>query len=216
MTNESQETAGTGAETTIREAVGVFHDEATLQAAVDDLLNANFDRAELSLLAGQQAVEEKLGHVYEKVADLEDDPNVPRVAYRGRDSLTEGRAALAGGLAYIGAVATAGAVVATGGTLAAVIAAAVAAGGGGGLIGTLAARWLGKDRAKNLQLQLEHGGILLWVRLRDPEHEKRAVEILSSHGAEDVHVHELPAPTGPQGHPLHGVIPDPFLPGARV
>lgn len=36
----------------VREAVGVFHDERTLQAAADDLLVAGFDRADLSLLAG--------------------------------------------------------------------------------------------------------------------------------------------------------------------
>ena len=36
------------AEETVREAVGVFHDEATLQAAVDDLLISGFDRSWIS------------------------------------------------------------------------------------------------------------------------------------------------------------------------
>ncbi|TVR80543.1 MAG: hypothetical protein EA405_10645 [Rhodospirillales bacterium] len=216
MTQEPQDSGGPGTENTIREAVAVFQDESSLQAAVDDLLNAGFDRSELSLLAGQEAVDQKLGHVYEKVSDLEDDPSAPRVAYRGRDSLTEGRAALAGGLGYVGAVVAGGAVVATGGTLAAVIAATVAAGGGGGLLGTLAARWLGKERAKNLEAQLEHGGILLWVRVRDAAHEQRALSILSQHSTDDVHVHDLPAGTSPEGAPIDGFVPDPFLPGARV
>src|SRR5262245_20434286 len=52
--------------TGIREAVGVFHDERSLQAAVDALLIAGFDRSHLSLLAGQGSIEAKLGHRFEK------------------------------------------------------------------------------------------------------------------------------------------------------
>ena len=64
-----------------REAVGIFHDAETFQAAVDDLLSAGFHRAELSFLASEHAVEEKLGHRYRRAAALADDPAVPRVAY---------------------------------------------------------------------------------------------------------------------------------------
>jgi hypothetical protein len=200
----------------IREAVAVFHDQKTFQAAVDDLLNAGFEYADISLLASEKTVQDKLGHIYEKINELEDDPDVPRVAYTDRDSLVEGRAALAGGLGYIGAVAAAGAIVATGGTLAAIIAGAVIAGGSGGLIGTLAARWLGRDRAKNLQVQLDKGGLLLWVRLRDKEVERKALDILTRLSADDVHVHELPAPSNPEGAPWQGLSPDPFLRGAKI
>jgi hypothetical protein len=200
----------------IREAVGVFHDQKTFQEAVDDLLNAGFEYADISLLAGEKAVEQKLGHRYEKVSEIEDDPDVPRVAYADRDSLVEGRAAMAGGLAYIGAVAAAGAIVASGGTLAAVIAGAAAAGGGAGLIGTLSTRWLGKDRAKDLQSQLDKGGLLLWARVRDENMERKALQILTRLSADDVHVHELPAPTNPEGAPWQGLSPDPFLPGAKI
>lgn len=200
----------------IREAVAVFHDQPVFQAAADDLMNSGFDRSELSLLASHKTVEQKLGHLYEKISELEDDPNVPRVAYSGRDSLTEGRTAIVGGLAYIGAVAAVGAIVASGGTLAAAIAGAVVAGGSGGLLGTFGARWLGRDRATEIQSQIEKGGLLLWVRVRDAEHEQRALEILNRHSAEDVHVHDLPAPKDPEGAPLQGFSPDPFLPNARI
>src|SRR5262245_45186835 len=44
------------AEVKLREAVGVFHEEATLRAAVDALLIAGFDRSDLSLLAGERRV----------------------------------------------------------------------------------------------------------------------------------------------------------------
>ena len=35
--------------------------------------------------------------------------------------------------------------------------------------------------------QIERGGVLLWVRLRDAEAEQRALDILRRHSAHDVH-----------------------------
>jgi hypothetical protein len=204
------------AQQNIREAVGVFHDRDSFQTAVEDLMSAGFDRSELSLLAGERAIEDKLGHAYRRVQELEDDPTVPRAAYVGNHSLAEGRTGVIGGLAYVGAVVGAGAVVASGGTLAAAIAAAAIAGGGGGLIGGWAARFLGRDRARALQHQLDHGGLLLWVYVRDQAHEQRAIEILTKNGAEDVHVHDLPGSRDPADNPLTGVELDPFLPDARI
>ncbi len=201
---------------TTREAVGVFPSWTSLQGAVDELLSSGFDRSELSLLASQKIVEEKLGHLYDKISELEDDAAVPRAAFVGRDSLVEGRTGMIGGLAYIGAMAAVGAVVASGGTLAAVIAAAAVAGGSGGLLGTMAARWLGRDRAKEMQAQIDMGGLLLWVRLRDGAHEERAVAVLNRHAAGDVHVHNLARGDAPELDPLSGWQPDPFLPRARV
>ena len=201
---------------TIREAVGVFQDWSSLQAAVDELQASGFDRSEISLLAGEQAVEAKLGHVYQKVQELEDDPRVPRTAFVGRDSILEGRVGIIGGLAYIGAIATIGAVVASGGTVVAAVLGAVAAGGGGGLIGSVASRLIGRDRADQIEAQLGKGGLLLWVKIRDGDHEQRAMEILTKHSADDVHVHEIPGSAVPENDPLAGFEPDPFLPKARV
>jgi hypothetical protein len=45
---------------TVREAVGVFNRSEDLQDAIDELLSSGFDRAELSLLASEHAVEESL------------------------------------------------------------------------------------------------------------------------------------------------------------
>jgi hypothetical protein len=201
---------------TIREAVGVFHDRESFLNAVDDLLSAGFDRSDLSLLAGEQAVEDKLGHAYERAQDLEDNADVPRVAFVGDHSLAEAGTGIIGGLAYIGAVAAAGAVVASGGALAATIAAAAIAGGGGGAIGAIGARVLGRDRAQALKGQLDRGGLLLWVRVRNEACEQRASDILTRNGAEDVHVHDLPGSEIPADNPLKGLELDPFLPGSRL
>jgi hypothetical protein len=176
---------------TLTEAVAVFHDGASLQDAVDELLSSGFNQAELSLLASEQAVEEKLGHAYCKVGQLEDDISVPRTAYVSTESRGDEEGGLIGGLVYIGAAAAAGAVVASGGALGSVLVGMAIAGGAGGLIGALLAKLVGDHHARYLQEQLDHGGLLLWVRTRDSAHEKKAVSVLKKHSAHDVHTHPI-------------------------
>ncbi len=214
MAKGKEDAAAGGA--TVREAVGVFHNRDSFQASVDELLNSGFDRSELSILAGQRTVEENLGDVYEKVADLEDSPTAPRTAYIGKDSMVEAKTGIVGGLAYVGALAAVGSVVASGGTVGWAVVGALLAGGGGGALGAWISRHLGRDRAKSVEEQLAKGGVLLWVRVRDEDREKRAVDILTRHSADDVHIHDLPALSEPEKDPLTGVEPDPFLPKARV
>ena len=149
------------ANATIREAVGVFHDEKSLHAAADELMISGFDRSDLSLMAGHRTVERKLGRMYVKITELQDDPDVPYMAYVGTDSRTEGKAAVIGGLSYVGAVAAAGMVVASGGTAAAVLIGAAAAGGAGGLIGAALSRFIDRHHAGYLQAQLDRGGLVL-------------------------------------------------------
>lgn len=203
-------------ETVCHEAVGVFADWPSLQRAVDELLVNGFDRSDVSMLAGEKVVEQKLGRVYEKVSELEDDASVPRAAFVGRDSLTEGKAGAIGVLGYLGAATAVGAVVASGGALAWTIVAAVAAGGGGVALGSLVAKALGRQRAHDLQAQIERGGLLLWVRTGGPESQKKAADILQRFGATDVHIHAFETASLPDRDPLTGFNPDPFLPNARV
>ena len=127
-----------------------------------------------------------------KVTELEDDPSVPRSAYVSTEAIGEAEGALIGGLVYIGAVAAAGAIVASGGPIAVAIVAAAMTGGAGGLIGSDLAKLVGRHHADHLQEQLRRGGLLLWVRTRDKNHEERAIGVLSKHSAHDVHTHALP------------------------
>ena len=184
------------ADTFSREAVGTFHDEKSLRSAADALMISGFDRSYLSLLASDRTVDQKLGRHYQRIAELEDDPDVPTQAYVGTDSRVEGQAALVGGFVYVGAIASIGAVVASGGAATlALIGAVLAGGAGGGALGAVLARLLNKRHAAKLETQLGRGGLLLWVRTPQAEHEQRAIDILKQHGAEDVHVHTLPGET---------------------
>lgn len=176
---------------TVREAVGVFDSADALETAVDELQSSGFDRAEIGLLAGENVVVEKLGHLYKRTEELEDDDKVPRTAFVSTESIGDAEGGLVGALLYIGAIAVGGAVVASGGAPAAALLAAAIGGGVGGMAGIGLAGLVGKHHADYLEKQLDHGGLLLWVRTRDPAHEKRATEILSRHSAHDVHVHGI-------------------------
>ena len=177
----------------VSEAVAVFHDVSDLDAAVEELRAAGFAKDDISLLASEDAVEKKLGHRYQRVEELEDDPDAPRVAYRTRSSLGESEDRLIGSLTYLPAVVAAGTVVASAGVVAAAVTGTAIA---GALIGTVLAHWLDQSHAEHLQEQLDRGGLLLWVRTPDEDAERRALEILTRHSAHDVHVHQLPARVG--------------------
>jgi hypothetical protein len=173
----------------VTEAVAVFHDVSDLDAAVEELRAAGFDKDDISLLATEQAVNRKLGHRYERVEELEDDPAAPRVAYRTRASLGESEDRLIGSLTYLPAVVAAGTVVASAGVVAAAVTGTAIA---GALIGTVLSHWLDQSHAEHLQEQLDRGGLLLWVRTPDPDTQQRALAILTRHSAHDVHIHRLP------------------------
>lgn len=175
-----------------REAVAVFARPEDMEAAIDELLSSGFARAELSLLASSETVREKLGHSFSSTRELEDDTDVPTTAYVARESVGDAEGAVIGGLMYVGAFLGFGPVVASGGAIGAAILAAVLGGGAGGALGSIFASIIGKKHADHLQEQMAAGGILLWVRTRDTDHEERARKILSRHSGQDVHLHGIP------------------------
>ncbi len=173
----------------VREVAALFHTAESLESAIDELLSSGFDRAEISLLASEQAVEDKLGQRYERTSELMDADGVPRSVFVSSAAIGDAEGGLIGGLAYVGATVAAGAVVVAGGALAATIAATLVAGGAGGLIGSVLAKWVGHHHAAFFDEQIGRGGLLLWVRAWSPEDEERAARILRRHCADHVHVH---------------------------
>lgn len=171
------------------EVVGVFHAADGLESAIEELLSSGFDRAQLSLLASERAIEDKLKHGYRSVAELADDPTVPRTAYVSSAAVGDAQGALIGGLTYVGATSAIGAVVMSGGALAATLVAAIVAGGAGTLLGSILARLVGQHHAENMNEQIERGGLLLWVRAWEAEDDALAISILRKHGGGHVHSH---------------------------
>jgi hypothetical protein len=63
--------------------------------------------------------------------------------------------------------------------------------GAGARAGIGLGKLLDQRLSREFESQLEHGGILLWVRLNDsPTCEKQAVDTLNRHGGHHVHLHQ--------------------------
>lgn len=171
-----------------REAVALFKDERSLQAAIDELLASGFDRAELSLLATEEALRRTFGSRFKTSAALEDAKGVPRSCYVSPEAIGDAEGGIIGGLVYAGAVAAIGSVTLAGGGPAVVLAAALVAGGAGGLVGTILAGLIEGIHVIHVHDHLRHGGLLLWVRTWTSGDEERATAILRRHSGRDVHV----------------------------
>jgi hypothetical protein len=195
----------------LKEAVGVFGDPAALEAAVDALELAGFDRAAMSVLATDAKATEQVRRFYRSVRDIEDSGRAARDAFVSRDSRTEGEAAAVGIPLYIGGFAGAAAVAATGGALALAIAAAIAGAAAGAGLGAILAASIAHRHAARVQDQLFKGGLILWVNVPNPDVEKRAVAILDKMDARDVHVHEIEREWSPSDIPLSVGQADPLL-----
>lgn len=176
----------------VREAVAIFDDLESMQDAIDELTNSGFDLADLSFVAGERTVEEKLGHIYNRVEELADNPDVPTSTFVPNEMVSETKGALIGAPLYIAAATATGITVAAGGPLALTIGAAVAAGGAGAAFGGVLAKIFGDRHAKYLQEQIDRGGLILWVRARDEAHGQRAVQILSRYSSHEVRLQGAP------------------------
>ena len=174
----------------VPEAVGVFDSFDALQTAFDDLRMAGFSRYDLSLLGGEEALREKLGDAWWRSQDLADNPDVPRAAFVSEEAMGELEGAIIGGAFFIPSYIAVAAAAAAGATLAATAAAVAIVGLPAVVVGTLLARRADKYHRDYYTRQIEHGGILLWVRVAHKEKERQAVEILKKHSGRDVHVHD--------------------------
>tara|TARA_R110002124_G_scaffold149220_1_gene315016 strand:- start:154835 stop:155824 length:990 start_codon:yes stop_codon:yes gene_type:complete len=176
----------------VHEAVGVFDNEESLQAAIDELEERGFMRQELSILADDKTVEDKLDHVYKRVTHAQDDPAAPRTIFIPDETRGDAQGALIATPLYIAATTASAVIVASGGTILSALLAASAAGAVGTAIGAVLANFVAKHHADYILSQIERGGLLLWVNLRSPEQADLAIDILNKHSAHNVHTHNIP------------------------
>ena len=194
----------------MRETVGVFNDEETLETAVDELSVAGFRESAISVLASAGKTKGGLSRIFRSVTEIEDSGEAPQTEFVSSNSRVEGTAALISvplhrrsrrGLGRIGS-----------GRLAR-------------LRSRLGRRARGHRRGSRRHLalaihsrhvrrireQLKLGGLVLWVSTPTAETERRAAQILKNLGARDVHVHEVQRKWSFESMPLtHGPY-DPFV-----
>jgi hypothetical protein len=201
----------------VREVAGVFHSYDALDAAVEALLLAGFDRTDIDRMAAIDKVQGKIGPVYVASEELADVPLTPRQAVILREDASSTIALVASVTAAAVAIGTALVMMVSGSTptnagVAAVIAAAIA----GGIAAVVAWRIVTREKIAGLDSHMTERGIVLWVRVRTPEREDVAQKILMDHGARAVRVHEIEIEKTTEEIPLSSLRPDPWLGSERL
>lgn len=190
-----------------REAVAIFDKEASLNAAVDALMQAGWSQDDMSLLGNA----DRAAQLSKPVAVLGDEDDAPRAAYVSPDSRTEGLAAITAGPALLAGLGAA-AIVTSGGVallpVMAITAGSAAVAGGAGL---LFARAFGRKHSEWLQKQVLDGGLLLWVHAPDSSKDAILLAALRDNGGRNVHIHVATRSWGVNDIPFHDAQPDPFL-----
>jgi hypothetical protein len=191
-----------------REATGVFHSRKALDAAVQELLVAGYDRADIDVSASPDELQRRLNCRSIPPEDLADVPTAPREPFVGEDDviITD---AVFGGVVGCAAALAIGYYLATRniGPLSAVLFAALCGFVVGGGAVFWARRRLRRERARGLERLSEAQGLVIWVRVHSEEKETEAQEFLLRHGAEAVHVHEIELPKRTEDLPLGSVEP---------
>jgi hypothetical protein len=195
----------------VRQVAGVLRSRDTLAAAVDALLRAGFDRADIDVISGSSPAREKLGGAHVSVEKFPDVAGVPRQVLFAREDIIEVVALAFAIVIFAGAALAAWAVTASGGSLAwagaAAVIGAVAAGG----IGALMARAFARKQVRERASQLGARDFALYVRVRSPEQEAKAQDILVRYGAEAVRPHEVQIQKRLENLPLHSLRQDSWL-----
>ncbi len=156
----------------VTEVVGRFAGQEGFTAAVEELLQAGFGPSDLSVLDTHEA----LG-----------------AAGSSGEAWQTALAGLVGEIKYVGPITAAGLIGIATGPVGAAISAAVAAGLTGAALAELLETIRATPHTESFARALEAGALLLWVRAADAERETKASEVLSRHGAQDVHRHQRPA-----------------------
>lgn len=163
-----QESDTAGSTPGLTEVVGRFADRESFMAAVADLRASGFETSELSVLDSHESITASAG--------------------RG-EAWKESLAGLVGEIKYVGPLTTAGLIAIATGPVGMAISGVVAAGITGVALHELLEKVRATPHTEDFARALERGAVLLWVAASDPEREVEARDVLTRHGAADVHSH---------------------------
>lgn len=170
MSDTGDAKAGPGHEATVHEVQGVFPDDDTMQTALSQLTLAGYDRADFSLPEEQAANE--LATPNESAAPPTDDADKRQLRTMGTS--------MAG---YAGAVAVAGATLATGGAAGLAVAAAAAVGAGTGVMANAAGQAADKAQVEARNQRGRDGRLILAVRTTTPDQVSQVLGLMQEAGA---------------------------------
>jgi hypothetical protein len=200
-----------------REVTGILSSRETLDAVIDDLFLAGFDRADIDVSGGIDELQQRVGMTEIPAPELADLPQAPRRAFIWPEDIGFTVGLVSSLVGFGAAVAAAGSVVLSGGEPGNAIGWGLGAGIVAGGITALAVwRYLKRKQEAELLAQMATGGFILWVRVKSPGEETQAQDILLRHGAKAVHVHEIELEKRPEDIPLSSLRPDPWLDDERL
>lgn len=148
------------------EVVGLFADRPSFENAVEALLAARFDRADLSVLSSHESLDA-----------------AGRAERSWRDRLT----ALVGELRYEGPLVASGAIVLAGGGIATWLAGLIGAAVGGLALKELLEEATVTPHTEDFARSLAAGTVILWVRTENDDQTVAAEAILAEAGGANVH-----------------------------
>ena len=158
-----------------REVTGVFHSRKTLEAAVQDLLVAGIDRADIDVSASLDELQRRLDYKSIPAADIADNPAAARQPFVGEDDSMTTEVVVGSAAGCIAALAMAFYLVARDLSPVSVGVLSVLF---GLILGAAAVFWarrrLQRERALGLENLSEAQGLLIWVRVRSPAMEPQA------------------------------------------
>jgi hypothetical protein len=203
--------------TRVREVAAIFGSRGELDTAIDALLLAGVDRADIDIIADLDKVQRTFGPVYVAPEELADISRVPRRPVTAPDDVAGAVAVVVGVVAFLASGAAVFAVMISGGGAMTGVAAALLAGVvAGGIAGVLTYHRLVPENPRALERQMEALGLILWVRVRSPDREEKAQQILRAHGGRAIRVHEIELEKRPEEIPLSMLRPDPWLDHERL
>lgn len=152
-----------------RELVGILAGKAEFESAVESLLKAGFERADLSVLASHSSLE----------------------AARPEGSDWKSRlTGLVGEMKYEGPLVAAGLIALAAGPVGAALAGVVAAGVGAAALKEFLDEVTATPDAREFERALEAGSVILWVSVQDDLREGRARAVLEGQKASNLHLVE--------------------------
>ncbi len=170
MSGTGDAKAGPGHEATVHEVQGTFPDDAAMQGALSQLTLAGYDRADFSLPEEQAAHETVTPN--ESAAPATDDADKRQLRTMGTS--------MAG---YAGAVAVAGATLATGGAAGLAVAAAAAVGAGTGVMANAAGQAADNAQVEARNQRGREGRLILAVRTTTPDQVSQVTGLMQQAGA---------------------------------
>jgi hypothetical protein len=145
------------------------------------------------------------------VEELPEVPAIPRQPFLAREDFVLVSSLVLAVLVFAGAAAAAWLVVGSGGAPRWAVVAAIVGAIAAAVIGAQISRAFTRKHVRELKTQLIASELVLLVRVRSPEDEMKAQQILIGHAAQAVRPHEIAIDKRLQDLPLHSLRPDPWL-----